>query len=562
MTALFHDLTQFERLFVCFGQKYLLASLLLAMRGRTRLTDNRNGQTPTFHGSMDQLIRKNNELSAILDVSRVLTASFDLDENLMKVMKILSTRLEMQRGCVFLLNSSSGDLRIVAAHGLTLEEIRRGNYRIGEGIVGRVIETGSPMFIPNIGDEPKFLNKTESRPQKSGVSFICVPIALDRDILGVITVDRIYAEERGNVDDDLRVLHIVASFIAQFVTLWENFRKTKRECGDLRSQLEERYSLPNIIGESPSFQQVLKSVRKVAGTDSTVLLLGESGTGKELIAQTLHYQSRRAKGPFVPVNLAALPENLIEVELFGVEKGAYTGAATRRIGRFETADQGTIFLDEVGEMPLSLQVKLLRVLQERTFERIGSSDPIHVDVRVVTATNRNLLNEVKAGNFREDLYWRLNVVPILLPPLRERVSDIPLLLDFYAEKFKDRFGRRIRMSDAALSCLMRYPWPGNVRELANAMERFAVMAENDTIRMEDLPGNFKTSRVDNTPPDSNASPLEESMSDEVEQFEKREIIRALRESDFVKQRASRMLGITPRQLSYRIKKYAIDVRKL
>ena len=511
---------------------------------------------------MDQLLRKNDELSAILAVSRVLTSSFDLENNLMAAMKILSTRLEMQRGCVFLLHKPTKDLRIVAAYGLTLEEIRRGTYRIGEGIVGRVIETKSPMFISNIGNEPKFLNKTDSRPQKSGVSFICVPIALEKEILGVISVDRIYAEERGTVEDDLRVLHIVASFIAQFVTLWENFRRTKRECGDLRSQLEERYSLPNIIGESPPFQQVLKSVRKVASTDTTVLLLGESGTGKELIAQTLHYQSRRAKGPFVPVNLAALPENLIEVELFGVEKGAYTGAASRRIGRFETADQGTLFLDEIGELPLSLQVKLLRVLQEQTFERIGSSTPIHVDVRVVTATHRNLSDEVKNGNFREDLYWRLNVVPIVLPPLRERVSDIPLLLDFYTEKFNRRNGCHVRIGESAISCLMRYPWPGNVRELANAVERLVVMAENDTILMEDLPANFKSSPGHGAPPDLHASPLEDSMSEEVEQFEKREIIRALRENNFVKQRASRMLGITPRQLSYRIKKYAIDIRKL
>lgn len=511
---------------------------------------------------MDQLLRKNNELSAILEVSRVLTRSFDLEKNLMSVMKILSTRLEMQRGCVFLLHKPSRDLRIVAAHGLSHEEIRRGTYRIGEGIVGRVIETQSPMFISNIGNEPKFLNKTDSRPQKSGVSFICVPISLDGEILGVISVDRIYAEERGNVDDDLRVLHIVASFIAHFVTLWENFSKTKRECGDLRSQLEEKYSLPNIIGESPSFQQVLKSVRKVAGTDTTVLLLGESGTGKELIAQTLHYQSRRAKGSFVPVNLAALPENLIEVELFGVEKGAYTGAVSRRIGRFETADQGTLFLDEIGEMPLSLQVKLLRVLQEQTFERIGSSSPIRVNVRVVTATNRNLLDEVKKGNFREDLYWRLNVVPIVLPPLRERVSDIPLLLDFYAEKFNQRYGRHVRISGQAISCLVGYPWPGNVRELANAMERLVVMADNDTISFAELPGNFKVSRDKGVSPGRNLSPSEDTMSEEVEHFERREIIRALRESNFVKQRASRMLGITPRQLSYRIKKYAIDIRKL
>ena len=511
---------------------------------------------------MDQLIRKNAELSAILEVSRVLTRSFDLEKNLMKVMQILSTQLEMQRGCVFLLRSSMGNLRIVAAHGLTHKEIRRGTYRIGEGIVGRVIETESPMFIPNIGDDPKFLNKTASRPQKSGVSFICVPIALDQEILGVISVDRIYAEERGNVDDDLRVLLIVASFIAQFVTLWKNFRKTKQECGDLRSQLEERYSLPNIIGESPPFQQVLKSVRKVAGTDTTVLLLGESGTGKELIAQTLHYQSHRAKNPFVPVNLAALPENLIEAELFGVEKGAFTGAVTRRIGRFETANKGTLFLDEIGEMPLSLQVKLLRVLQEQTFERIGSSEPIHVDVRVVTATNRNLLDEVKKGNFREDLYWRLNVVPLVLPPLRERPADVPLLIDFYADKFNDKYGRTVHITPSAISCLKCYSWPGNVRELANAVERLVVMAENDFIEEEDLPANLRATEQNPVKPKARLSPGKESMNREVERFEKREIITALKESRFIKQRAARLLGITPRQLSYRIKKYNIDIRKL
>ncbi len=511
---------------------------------------------------MDQLLRKNNELSAILDVSRVLTSSFDLEDNLMSVMKILSTRLEMQRGCVFLLDPTSRDLKIVAAHGLSHDEIRRGTYRIGEGIVGRVIESNAPMFIPNIGDEPKFLNKTASRPQKSGVSFICVPIALDGRSLGVISVDRIYAEERGNVDDDLRVLHIAASFIAQFVTLWENFRKTRRECGDLRSQLQEKYSLPNIVGESPSFQQVLKSVRKVAGTDTTVLLLGESGTGKELIAQTLHYQSHRAGGPFVAVNLAALPENLIEVELFGVEKGAFTGAVSRRLGRFETAHKGTLFLDEIGELPLSLQVKLLRFLQEQTFERIGSSDPIRVNARVVTATNRNLFDEVEKGDFREDLYWRLNVVPIVLPPLRERIPDIPLLLDFYREKFNRKYGRQVRITESAVACLKRYPWPGNVRELANAVERLVVMAEKDAVLVEDLPAHLKAAKIPSIKAGSAFSADGEGMNEGVERFEKREIINALKSAGFVKQRAARLLGITPRQLTYRMKKYAIDARKL
>jgi len=364
------------------------------------------------------------------------------------------------------------------------------------------------------------------------------------------------------VEDDLRVLHIVASFIAQFVRLWQNFRQTQTECGNLRSQLEEKYSLPNIIGESPAFQQVLKSVRKVASTDTSVLLLGESGTGKELIARTLHYQSRRAKAPFVAVNLAALPENLIEVELFGVEKGAYTGAVSRRLGMFENADQGTLFLDEIGELPLSLQVKLLRVLQERTFERVGSSTPISVDVRVVTATNRNLAEEVRKGAFREDLYWRLNVVPLSLPPLRERASDIPRLVKFYIDKFNRMYRRQVRISDSAMSKLEIHSWPGNVRELANTIEHVFVMAENDIILPEDLPIDIRTPSNPTVPFPTGLPSAKESLGGTIKDIEMREIVKALRENNFVQQRASLSLGITPRQLGYRIKKYGIDIRKI
>ena len=511
---------------------------------------------------MRELIRKNQELSAILHISQVLTSSFDLEKNLHAVMEALAGQLEMQRGCVFLPDRLSRELRIVAAYGLTREEIKRGKYRIGEGIVGRVIESGEPMLIPNIGAEPKFLNRTDSRPQKSGVSFLCVPIELDGHIMGVISVDRIYTEEHGNVDDDLRVLSIVASFIAQFVKLWEHFRQTEQECGHLRSQLREKFNLANIIGESPVFQQVLKSVRKLAVTDTTVLLLGESGTGKELIAQTLHYQSRRAKDPFVAVNLAALPENLVEAELFGVEKGAYTGATARRVGRFEMAHHGTIFLDEIGELPLNLQVKLLRVLQERTFERIGSSESLFVDARVVAATNRNLLDEVNKGNFREDLYWRLNVVPLELPPLRARAEDVPLLLGFYIKKFNAMYDRRIQLDPSAVEQLTAYKWPGNVRELSNLVERLVIMTEKDMITLEDLP--FNLGRKTSEPQAAVHEPAvsHETLGSEVERMERSHIIQALRENDGIQQRASKALGITPRQLGYRIKKYGIDLRRI
>ncbi len=511
---------------------------------------------------MNLLLRKNQELSAILHISQVLTSSFDLEKNLHAVMQSLGGQLEMQRGCVFLLDKPSRELKIVAAYGLTREEIQRGKYRIGEGIVGRVIESGQPMFVPNIGQEPKFLNRTASRPQKSGVSFICIPIELDGQILGVISVDRIYTEERGNVDDDLRVLSIVASFIAQFVKLWEHFRQTEQECGQLRSQLRDKFSLSNIIGESAPFQQVLKAVRKVAATDTTVLLLGESGTGKELIAQTLHYQSRRSREPFVAVNLAALPENLIEAELFGVEKGAFTGATARRVGRFEMAHNGTIFLDEIGELPLNLQVKLLRVLQERSFERIGSSESTAVDVRVVAATNRNLLEEVTRGNFREDLYWRLNVVPVLLPPLRSRAEDVPLLLNFYVDKFNRMYKHCVRLEEFAVSQLTEYDWPGNVRELSNMVERLVIMAEKDVICAEDLPFNFSSNAPTCQLPLESEADYQENLGNEVERLERRHIVKALKENKGVQQRASKVLGITPRQLGYRIKKYGIDLHNL
>ena len=507
-------------------------------------------------------MRKNVELHAILDVSRVLTASFDLRNNLQEAMQILASKLEMQRGCVFLLDSALQALNIVAAHGLSREEIKRGRYFSGEGIVGQVLESRVPMFVPNIGTEPKFLNKTASRLDKSGISFLCIPILLEDSALGVISVDRIYSEAHGSVDDDLRVLQIVASFIAQFVKLYEHFQCKEMELGQLRQQLTERFNLPNIIGESRVFQRVLKSIKKVAATDTTVLLLGESGTGKELIAQTLHYQSPRAVHPFVAVNLAALPENLIEAELFGVERGAFTGATARRVGRFESAHRGTLFLDEIGELPLTSQVKLLRVLQERNFERIGSSRSRSVNVRVVAATNRDLEGEVKCGNFREDLYWRLNVVPIVLPPLRARPEDVTLLAAHYLQKFNQAHGKSVRIDDAALGALAKYHWPGNVRELANTIERFVIMADKNLIGLEDLPASLVHERHSGPSRPPSAEGNADSLNQEVQNLERTRIIKALRENKFIQNRASLALGITPRQLGYRIKKYRIDLRRI
>lgn len=502
------------------------------------------------------ILRKNRELGAILEVSRVLTTSFDLGGNLSSAMKILGTHLDMQRGCVFLLEPETGELKIAAAHGLTSEEIRRGKYKIGEGIVGTVIEMRAPMFVPNIGEEPRFLNRTGSRPKKDGISFLSMPIGLKGEVMGAISVDRIYSEEHGGVDDDLRVLSIVSSLIAQFVKLHENYRKAEEEKETLRSQLKDRCSLPNIIGESDCFQAVLKSAVKVADTDATVLLLGESGTGKELMARTLHFESRRSKGPFVAVNCAALPENLLEVELFGCEKGAFTGAATKRTGRFEMAAGGTLFLDEVAELPLSLQPKLLRVLQEKTFEPLGSSKTIRADVRVIAATNRNLEAEVRAGAFREDLFWRLNVVPIVLPPLRDRKKDIPLLVSHYLRKFGSAYGKSVTLSEDSIGALVEYPWPGNVRELANTLERLVIMSEGSVINKSDLPYCMLGGETiaPHPSPDAGRPP---DLASEVQTLERARIVRALRENGMVQHKAASALGITQRQLGYRIKKYGI-----
>jgi Nif-specific regulatory protein len=350
----------------------------------------------------------------------------------------------------------------------------------------------------------------------------------------------------------------MASLVAQFVTLWETYRKADQERQALRSELKDRYSLPNIIGESEKFRAVLKTVLKVADTDASVLLLGESGTGKELIARTLHFEGRRAKKPFVAVNCAALPENLLEVELFGCEKGAFTGATSRRTGRFELARGGTIFLDEIAELPHPLQAKLLRVLQERTFERVGSSTPINADVRVVTATNRDIGEEISKGRFREDLYWRLNVVPIVLPPLRERKSDIPLLVDYYTGRFNAAYGKEVRFSEAAVDALASYDWPGNVRELANAVERLIIMSEKGVVEAEDIPYGIR--HPAERPAAAQGSLRKESLASEVLSLERERIERALRENGFVQQRAAEALGITPRQLGYRIKKYGIGIK--
>jgi Nif-specific regulatory protein len=379
------------------------------------------------------------------------------------------------------------------AHGLTEEEKRRGRYRAGEGIVGRVLEAGEPLVVPNIGAEPMFLDRTGSRRDidRSQIAFLCVPVKAGRRTVGVLTADRL-SEEDEDLEEDLRLLTIVASVVAQAVRIQEMVRREKAELAAenkrLRRALDGAFRLDNMVGSSPQMLAVYEQVHLVARSRATVLITGESGTGKELVAKAIHFNSDRSRRPFVRLSCASLPATLLESELFGHERGAFTGALARKPGRFELAQGGTIFLDEVGEIPLELQVKLLRVLQEREFERLGGRETLQVDVRVVAATNRDLAREVREGRFREDLYYRLNVVPIHLPPLRERREDVPLLAHHFLQRFCDENGKVLEgFTREALDALVRHEWPGNVRELENTVERGVVLARKWTIGAEDLP---------------------------------------------------------------------------
>jgi len=326
-------------------------------------------------------------------------------------------------------------------------------------------------------------------------------------------------------------------------------KRLKEENIRLKKDLNRCYSFPNIIGESPEMKKVFSLIEKISKSDSTVLIFGESGTGKELIATTIHYQSSRKDRPLIKVNCGGLPEGLIESELFGHEKGAFTGAIKRRPGRFELANGGTIFLDEVGDLPLPAQAKLLRVIQERTFERVGGTETLNVDVRVITATNRNLEREVREGRFREDLYYRLNVIPITLPPLRQRREDIPYLIDFFLNKYRNKTSKNVRFSRDAIDVLLKYDYPGNVRELENIIERCVILSTSDIIEKDDLPSSVFKRTLDTR---------ELSLSEVTAEAEEGHIIKVLKATKGNKTRAAEILGISRKTLWEKIKAYRIE----
>ncbi len=437
--------------------------------------------------------REDRELSLLTRMGEALGTALVPNSFFEETMNVLASELGMIRGTVVLLDRTLSKLRIVAAHGLSSAERARGEYEIGEGITGHVVKTGLPEVVPDISKDARFLNRTSARQADSAwpIAFICVPLKVDNETVGALSVDRPFAVE-STLDKDLRLLSIVASLVSQVLKINRLLQVEKDEIlvrdEQMVRELRRRYRLENLVGQSKSIQQILATAATAAKSNAPILINGETGTGKELVANVIHYNSPRSKGPLVKVNCGALPETLLESELFGHVKGAFTGAIQNRKGRFELAHQGTLFLDEVSEMSPRLQVKLLRVLQENEFEPVGGAQTIRVDVRVVAATNTDLKEAIRQGRFRQDLYYRLNVVPIHLPPLRERREDIPMLVDHFLEKYNRENGKTVtKISREVLDHLLAYSWPGNVRELENCIEHAVVMSPGNTLSASLLP---------------------------------------------------------------------------
>ncbi len=502
------------------------------------------------------------QYQSLCRISRILCRAQNIEETLNGILGVLHNDSGLTYGMITLSDREQTFLQVGALYcdaefaGKATSHVR---YRSGEGIVGRILLHNQPIALGRIATEPRFLDRLSLYDQE--LPFIGVPIRdADGSPLGVLA-----AQPDVPADDYLpertAFMETVADLLSQTVRLLINVEKGQNlvnERDELRCEVRAKYGFENmVVGHSEGMQRVFEQVRRVAKWDSTVLILGESGTGKELIASAIHYNSPRAHNRFVKLNCAAVPETLLESELFGHEKGAFTGAVRQRKGRFEQADSGTLFLDEIGEISPMFQAKLLRVLQEGELERVGGGQTIRVNVRIVAATNRDLEAEVDQGRFREDLYYRPNVMPIRLPPLRERVGDIPELTHFLLDKISRHQGRDLRLTDQALRHLMHHDWPGNVRELENCLERAAVMSEDGVIGSDLLALMAPFAAPLLLSPAHQELPAADGDMDERER-----LLMALKQAGWVQAKAARLLGMTPRQIAYRIQIMKIHMRKL
>ena len=457
------------------------------------------------------------------------------------------------------------------AYGLTRAEMARGRYGPAEGITGRVLATAQPIIVQDIDAEPQFLMRAVERAQlpQDIVAFIALPIEVNREVIGVLACHRIRSRDR-QLSDDVAVLKILATLAGQLLQLQalvtEKTRVLEAKNQLLSRALETAAVRYGIIGTSPALLQALSELERVSQASASVLLLGESGTGKELFARAVHLSSHRRDQPFIKVNCAAIPDTLFESELFGYERGAFTGAQTARAGWFEQADRGTIFLDEIGEMPLAMQTKLLRTLQEGTLVRLGGKRELKVSVRVVAATNRDLAQDVVRGSFRRDLFYRLNVIPIRLPSLRERPRDIRALAIHFLSRINQANQRNVSLSAEALDRLERHPWPGNIRELGNVMERLVLLTDSAMVSSKELqrflplePGMTpaamlgpKTVAAAPTPSVPLVRDYQAAQSHSAVQLQQ-----ALAAHGGNQSRAAQAMGLTARQFGYRLRKMGL-----
>jgi len=495
-------------------------------------------------------------LACLYSVSQVLSRSLDFRQTLSELLQVLHDHGAMCHGMIALRESASGDLLVTIQHDgpTAITPIR---YKVGEGVIGTILESGQALLLRRIAEDRRFLHRTGVYDPQ--LPFIGVPIRMGDETTGVLAAQ---PRRSDRLQSQQQLLQMIANLIGQRVCLAQRVEDAqqalRQERDTLRRQMRGEHGFSNMVGRTRAMQLVFEMVRQVAKWNTTVLVRGESGTGKELIAHAIHYNSPRANGPFVKLNCAALPDTLLESELFGHEKGAFTGAINQRKGRFEQAHGGTLFLDEIGEISPAFQAKLLRVLQEGEFERIGGTRTLQVDVRVVAATNKPLEQEIQEGHFREDLYYRINVMPINMPPLRERIEDIPQLARFLMTKIGRGQGRELSIDDAAIRLLMGYHWPGNVRELENCLERAAVMSEEGCIgrREIDLTG------IDSSHYSSHSGGRDRIDLDDPDLDERERVIAALEQAGWVQAKAARLLGMTPRQIGYRIQILNIKVRQI
>jgi len=532
-----------------------------------------------FSEALDGASTEQSDVVVIEQAARLIAHSTEPDYAIQNILRLLSQLLGLNRGRVLIPDEQSGELRIRYAYGLTPEERERGVYGLGEGVSGRVMKTGQTALIQNIDDEPTYLGRAVSRttlPNET-VAYIALPLLRDDKPIGVLAVHRLRKRQRA-FDKDITTLRIIATFISQIITvnrlIAEQTAELINENLYLKNVLDHQGGNFGILGDSPALQSSLRQAYRVANTQVSVLLTGESGTGKEKFARMLHMASSRKDAAFVAINCAAIPQDLIESELFGHEKGSFTGATQSKKGKIELASGGTLFLDEIGDLDFDLQAKLLRMLQEQAIQRVGGNREISVDVRIIAATHRNLQQAVNEGRFRMDLFYRLNVFPIHLPPLRERVEDIRLLARHFLNIANHDYNRNVLLDESVMSKMERFNWPGNIRQLENIIKRAVLMAHTNVVspseidiilgdeaRVSTPPFNPPRIPVSQPPvagqagmhPDSSIRPYAWVREDESEQ-----IVLALRQAGGNKTRAAINLGLTPRQLRYRMLKLGIE----